>query len=163
MGEQWYNFRPDALAEYRVGEQSLRFWLEWDCGTMNVSDLAIKFTSYRHYLASREWARECSLIPALVCVAPDIAQERRMQRVAQARLAPISGFVMWASTELLLKESGPLTPIWLQGVPQRSQVREQEGTHRQCLFDVMLGKRDQRRIIESNAVSILPKDVPVSE
>jgi hypothetical protein len=78
VGEQWYNFRPDAQAEYRIGQRPIRFWLEWDCGTMNARDLAIKFTSYGHYLASREWARECSRIPALVCVAPDIAQERRM-------------------------------------------------------------------------------------
>ena len=86
VGEQWYNLRPDALAEYRVGQQQMRFWLEWDRGTMNVRDLAIKFTSYAHYIASREWAREHSMLPVLVCVAPDIAQERRMQRVAQARL-----------------------------------------------------------------------------
>ena len=86
VGEQWYNLRPDALAEYRVGQQQMRFWLEWDRGTMNVRDLAVKFTSYAHYIASREWAREHSMLPVLVCVAPDIAQERRMQRVAQARL-----------------------------------------------------------------------------
>ena len=46
VGEQWYNLRPDALAEYRVGSQQMRFWLEWDRGTMNVRDLAVKFTSY---------------------------------------------------------------------------------------------------------------------
>ena len=43
---------------------------------MNVRDLAIKFTSYGHYLASREWARECSQIPVLVYVAPEISQNR---------------------------------------------------------------------------------------
>ena len=58
VGEQWYNLRPDALAAYRVGSQRVRFWLEWDRGTMNVHDLAVKFTSYEHYIASREWARE---------------------------------------------------------------------------------------------------------
>ena len=26
----------------------MRFWLEWDRGTMNVRDLAVKFTSYAH-------------------------------------------------------------------------------------------------------------------
>ncbi len=72
------------------GQQRTRFWLEWDRGTMNVRDLAIKFTSYAHYIASREWAREYSMLPVLVCVAPDIAQERRMQRVAQARLTSSS-------------------------------------------------------------------------
>ncbi len=54
VGEQWYNLRPDALAEYRLGAQQVRFWLEWDRGTMNVRDLAIKFTSYASYIASRE-------------------------------------------------------------------------------------------------------------
>ena len=58
VGEQWYNLRPDALAEYRIGSRHIRFWLEWDRGTMNVRDLAIKFTSYAQYIASREWARE---------------------------------------------------------------------------------------------------------
>src|SRR5947207_8724156 len=86
VGEQWYNLKPDALAEYCVGSQRMRFLLEWDCGTMNVRDLAIKFTSYAQYIASREWARERSIMPLLTCVAPDIAQEKRMQRVAQAVL-----------------------------------------------------------------------------
>jgi hypothetical protein len=47
---QWYNLRLDALAEYRVGQRQVRFWLEWDRGTMNVRDLAVKFTSYAHAL-----------------------------------------------------------------------------------------------------------------
>jgi hypothetical protein len=34
------------------------FRLEWDRGTMNASDLAVKFTSYAHYITSREWAHE---------------------------------------------------------------------------------------------------------
>ena len=36
MYERWYNLRPGALAAYRVGQQHLRFWLEWDRGTMNA-------------------------------------------------------------------------------------------------------------------------------
>jgi hypothetical protein len=136
MGEQWYNLRPDALAEYRVGQRHLRFWLEWDCGTMNARDLAIKFSSYAHYLASREWARECTVLPMLVCVVPDIAQERRMQRVAQARLALTPGVVllMWTTTQALLHEQGPQAPIWLQSNAQHSQASQPEDSHRQCLF-----------------------------
>ena len=74
VSEQWYNLRPDALAEYRVGQPQMRFWLEWDCGTMNVRDLTVKFTAYSHYIASREWAREHSVLPVLICIAPDISQ-----------------------------------------------------------------------------------------
>ena len=113
VDEQWYNLRPDALAEYHNGHQRLRFRLEWDRGTMNVRDLYIKCNSYAHFIATREWAREDTRIPQLLCVAPDIAQEKRMRRVAQARLAPISGLVVWTTTEVLLNELGPLAPIWL--------------------------------------------------
>jgi hypothetical protein len=106
--DHWHNLRSDAVAEYQAGERRVRFWLEWDRGTMNVRDLVIKFTPYAHYIASREWAREDARLPRLFCVAPDIAQERRMQRVAQTRLAETSGLMLWTTTEVLLKEHGPL-------------------------------------------------------
>jgi DNA-binding IclR family transcriptional regulator len=137
LSEQWYHLRPDALAEYRVGQQQMRFWLEWDRGTMNVRDLTIKFTSYAQYIASREWTREDSMLPVLVCVAPDIAQERRMQRVAQARLAHAPGLLMLTTTEVLLHEQGPLAPIWLQS----SQAAQSGSSLRQCVFDVIPGKK----------------------
>ena len=54
------NYQGDALANCRVGRQHLHFRLEWDRRTMNVCDLAIKFTSYTHYILSREWARKGS-------------------------------------------------------------------------------------------------------
>ena len=140
VNEQWYNLRPDALAEYRIGQQ-VRFWLEWDCGTMNVRDLAVKFTSYAHYIDSREWAREDARLPRLLCVAPDIAQERRMQRVAQARLTSPAGLVLWTTTDMLLNEHGPLSPIWLQGIPQHSQEVKPGGSLRQSLSELLLSKK----------------------
>jgi predicted transcriptional regulator len=140
VGEQWYNLRPDALAAYRVGSQQARFWLEWDRGTMNMRDLAVKFISYAYYIASREWARECSILPVLVCVAPDIAQERRVQRVAQARLTQSAGLVVRTTTEVLFNEHGPLSPIWLQGLPQCSQAAKPGSLLRQCLFDMIPAK-----------------------
>jgi len=140
VGEQWYNLRPDALAQYRVGQEHVRFWLEWDRGTMNVRDLVIKFTSYAHYIASREWARDSSRLPRLLCVAPDIAQERRVQRVAQATLTATPGLVFWTTTEGLLNEHGPLAPIWLHGLPQRSQAAWPDGSLRQALPEAMQGK-----------------------
>ena len=38
---------------------------------ITMRDLAVKFTSYTHYLASRAWAREHSILPAFICVAPE--------------------------------------------------------------------------------------------
>ena len=124
------------MAVYRVESQQMRFWLEWDRGTMNVRDLAVKFTSYAHYIASREWAIEHSMLPVLVCV----AQERRVQRVAQTRLTQSAGLVVWTTTEVLLNEHGPLAPIWLQCRPLSSQAALTGSMLRQCLFDVIPAK-----------------------
>ena len=115
--------------------------LEWDRGTMNVRDLAIKFTSYAQYIASREWARERSMLPRLFCVVPDIAQERRMKRVAQAKLNHVSGLEVWTTTEVLFPEKGPLAPIWLQGIPHCSHAKQPNHTLRQRLSHVISEKK----------------------
>ncbi len=102
---------------------------------MNVRDLSIKFTSYAHYIASSQWARESSRLPRLLCSTPDIAQERRLQRAAQAGLARTSGVVVWTTTEVLLNEHGPLAAIWLRQRPARDQEGEWSRSLRQSLFD----------------------------
>jgi hypothetical protein len=109
---------------------------------MNVRDLAVKFTSYAHYIASREWARESASLPRLFSIAPDIAQERRMQQVAQARLADTPGLVLWSTTEILLNEFGLLAPIWLQSITQRGQAIWPSNTMRQHLSNVICAKKD---------------------
>jgi hypothetical protein len=77
------------------------------------------------------------MLPVLMCVAPEIAQERRVQRVAQARLTSPPGLVMWTTPTVLLNERGPLAPIWLQS----SQAAQSGSSLRQCLFDVIPGKK----------------------
>jgi len=134
ISEQWYNLRPDALAEYCVGLHQIRFWLEWDRGTMNARDLAVKFASYAQYIASREWAKEQRMLPRLVCIVPDVAQERQMQRVAHAQLAHFGGVEVWTTTEVLLNEYGPFAPIWSL-IPQECGRNTQPGDSlRQRLF-----------------------------
>jgi predicted transcriptional regulator len=123
VNDQWYNLRPDALAAYATGQRQLLFWLEWDRGTMNARDLTVKFTSYAHYLASREWGREHATLPMLVCVAPDIAQEQRIVRVAQATLAQRPGLVLVTTTATFQMEYGPLAAIWLSALPRHSEGR----------------------------------------
>jgi hypothetical protein len=135
--EQWYVLRPDALVEYRIGQHQMRFWLEWDRSTLNVRDLTVKFTSYAHYIVSREWMREDARLPRLLCIVPDISQERRMQRVAQTRIMSLAGLVLWTTTDVLLSEHGPLSPIWLQGMPQRNQEVQPGGSLRQSLSDIL--------------------------
>jgi hypothetical protein len=123
------------LSEYRVGPQHFRFWLEWDRGTMNARDLLVKCTSYAHYIASRQWARERSMPPALLCIAPDIAQERRIMRMARmGGLTHMPELVLWTSTELLLNEYGPRASIWLKHIPQGSQEGQSDGLRRQKIF-----------------------------
>jgi hypothetical protein len=102
---------------------------------MNARDLAVKFDAYRHYAASREWAQERSPLPRLLCVAPDIAQERRMQRVAQARLTQPPRPAVWTTTEILVRAEGPIAPIWMPVAFQQSQPDKASAVRRCNAFD----------------------------
>jgi hypothetical protein len=81
------------------------------------------------------------MLPRLLCVAPDIAQERWMLRVAQARITSTPGLVLWTTTDVLLNEHGLLPPFWLQGMPQCSQEAQPDGSLRQSLSDVFPSKK----------------------
>ena len=142
------------LSDYRVGQQHKRFWLEWDRGTINVRDLAVKFTAYASYIASRGWAREHMVLPVIICVAPDIAQEKCMQRVAQVSLTRSLGVVVWTTTAVLLKDHGPFAPIWLQRKPQSSQVAQSDSSFRQCLFNLShITLLDRQNLMPSRMLS----------
>jgi hypothetical protein len=75
-------------------------------------------------------------LPALVCIVPDIGQERRMVRVVQTRLAQAPGLVLWITTEVLLNTYGSLVPIWLKNIPLHSQVEQPSNVRRQLIFDM---------------------------
>jgi len=107
---------------------------------MNVRDLAVKFSSYAHYLSSREWVRECSLLPVLVCVAPDIAQERRMVRVAQTRLTHTPGLMLFTTSEELVNEYGTRAGIWSKQISLHSHAGQVHGLRRQSLFGMISEK-----------------------
>jgi hypothetical protein len=81
------------------------------------------------------------MLPVLVCVAPDIAQERCMQRVAEARLTSTPGFVWYTTTQVLLNDLGPLAPIWSQDIPQRRNTTCPDISLRQSLFNRIAGKK----------------------
>lgn len=110
--EQVYHFKPDALACVQIGARTIRFWLEWDRGTMGMRDLERKCATYAAYLVSREWASMGTSPPALVYVAPEIAQERRFLATATALLAHISTLHLVTTTASLLATRGVLAPIW---------------------------------------------------
>jgi len=107
---------------------------------MNVRDLATKFLSYARYIGSREWAREWATLPSLICIAPDIAQERRIQRVAHMNLPHSSGLIVWTTNEVLLKGHGPLAPIWSCGMLSSDQIASQSNSRRQHLFHMQIEK-----------------------
>ena len=69
-----------------------------------------------------------------------------MQRVAQTRLTSTPELLVWTTTEVLLNAYGPLAPIWLHGLPQRSQAARPDGSLRQALSDVMQGKTGTHRV-----------------
>ena len=95
----------------------MRFWLEWDRGTMVLRDLASKFATYARYVAYRMWIKEHAVLPLLLTVTADVGQEKRIRRVAQQQLAHTPGLIMWATTASLLATQGPLASIWCQVVP----------------------------------------------
>ena len=115
--DHWHNLRPDALAEYQAGEQRVRFWLEWDRGTMGTRDLAVKLRTYEQYVASREWFKQEATLPLLLVVTPDPGQEMRLGRVATATLTDRCGLIIRTTTLTRLREQGLLGPIWDQVLP----------------------------------------------
>jgi len=60
-----------------------------------------------------------------------------MLRVAQTRFTHVPGLVLWTTTEVLLNEYGPLTPIWLQHSPQRGQGGQPGDVLRQIIFEMV--------------------------
>ncbi len=118
--DRWHNLRPDAMGEYQVGEQRVRFWLEWDRATMGTRDLVAKFSTYAHYVASREWYREQGGLPLLLVVAPGQAQEMRIARIASVLLTSTPALAIATTTATRLAEQGPLAVIWYR-VPRTTQ------------------------------------------
>ncbi|MGH2506076.1 MAG: replication-relaxation family protein [Ktedonobacteraceae bacterium] len=114
--EQTFHFKPDALACVQLGARTMRFWLEWDRGTMGVRDLEQKCATYAAYLSSREWARMGSSPPAMVYIAPEIAQERRFVKTASALLAHLPELHLYTTTASLIALRGVLAPIWQQAL-----------------------------------------------
>ena len=140
LQEQWYNLRPDALAEYRVRQQRTRCWLEWDRGTMNVRDLAVKFTSYASSIASREWARErIEAASARLCRAGHRAGEAHA--TGGSGQTHVSSWIGGVDDHGgALERTRAIAPIWLQNKPQSSQAAQSGSALRQCLFDVIPGR-----------------------
>jgi hypothetical protein len=104
-----------------------RFWLEWDRGTMHQRDLQRKMGSYARYLASREWAREHAVPPTLLCVVPEIAQERSLAQIALSKLKDCPVHVaLYLTTRSLLITAGISAAIWRQVLPHRRHVSEQD-------------------------------------
>ena len=116
--DRWHNLRPDALAEYQAGERRVRFWLEWDRGTMSSRDLAVKCRTYAQYVASREWFKQEAALPLLLVVTPDSGQERRLGRVVTATLTDNCGLIIRTTTLTRVRQQGILGPIWNQVFPQ---------------------------------------------
>ncbi len=111
--DRWYNLRPDAVGVYQMGYRSVRWWLEWDTGTMNSDDLDVKFRSYARYVASRQWHVEgITSVPLLLFVAPHYQQGERIRRVAAAVLPRDAAVAAYLTLADRLEADGPLAAIW---------------------------------------------------
>ena len=127
---RWHHLRPDGAGCFRANAKLFSFWLEWDQGSMNLSDLTRKFISYYTYLASGAWRETFDRVfPHLLVVVQSFGQLRRMQRAAATASASykspsggVSTLPLKASITLAgrLDESGPLAPIWWPLLPATS-------------------------------------------
>lgn len=140
----WHNLRPDGAGVYQASSRRLRFWLEWDCGSMNGVDLTRKFTAYATYVLSGRWREVTAdhVLPVLLIVVQGRGQMDRMRRVARqvfasfpALAAPpthsngertgspvgvhIPAFITLAHR---LEEAGPLAAIWWPLLPSASST-----------------------------------------
>jgi len=77
------------------------------------------------------------MLPVLVCVAPEIAQEKRLAHAVRTGLAQANGLVVWTTTEVLLNTYGPLAPIWLKTIPTLSQVEQSGNVARKIIFGLV--------------------------
>lgn len=120
---RWYSLRPDGAGCYQVGPKRFRFWLEWDQGSMGLSDLTHKFAAYYRYLASGDWGEaDDRVIPHLLIAVQSFGQLQRMRRAAEKACilaSPSSGESsvtkrLNASIALVdeLEIAGPVAPIW---------------------------------------------------
>lgn len=118
----WHSLRPDGAGCYQTGATRFRFWLEWDQGSMNLSDLTRKFISYYTYLASGAWHEASdSVIPHLLIVVQSYGQFQRMRKAAESAsamsialgrtsaLTHLNASMAYADD---LETAGPLAPIW---------------------------------------------------
>jgi len=97
----------------------VRFWLEWDRGTMSSRDLGVKLRTYEQYVASREWFKQEAALPLLLFVTPDPGQEMRIGRAATATLTDMCGLIIRTTTTTRMCEHGLLGPIWDRVLPHR--------------------------------------------
>lgn len=115
----WHALRPDAAGEYVAGTRRLRFWLEWDRGTMRRRDLEAKFAAYAHYVRSREWRADGNTpLPHLLVVTSDYGQETRLLAALAAAFAggPCALTIRVALLDQLMAH-GPLAAIWRVWTP----------------------------------------------
>ncbi|HZC06249.1 MAG TPA: replication-relaxation family protein, partial [Ktedonobacterales bacterium] len=128
--EGWHAIRPDGAGEYQAGARRMRFWLEWDRGTMGRRDLEAKFAAYAHYVRSREWRLDgTNPLPLLLIVTNAVAQETRILAALKATNSSRVELSLFLTSHAALQERGPLATIWR---PWRSDA--QSCGHPQQIF-----------------------------
>ncbi len=101
---------PDGAAEIRVGQKSVRAFIEIDRGTERRLWLQAKFQRYLRHLAGRVGADRMHIL----FVVPDAAREATVRKVAASafRWAQRPAPGVWTTANALLASHGPLGPVW---------------------------------------------------
>jgi hypothetical protein len=120
----WHAIRPDGACEVIAAGRRLRFWLEWDRGTMSRRDLRAKFAAYTHYVRSHEWHTDGNApLPMLLVVTPDVGQETRIAQELRAAVSTRATLAIRVALVADLNRYGPLAPIWKPYLPPSPATR----------------------------------------
>ena len=119
--DAWKHLHVDAIAEYQAGEQRRRFCLEYLSKWNQAQTLKAHLESYAAHVRSGEWQREGQVLPMLLLVCLDGAQEHQIQQIVQAILT--KQLVVLSTRLDALHESGPLAPIWQRLSSEQSAPR----------------------------------------
>jgi hypothetical protein len=124
INKQWHNFRPDAVLEYVVKQETYtrryHLWIEWDGGTMKSRALREKWRTYWIYMRSLEWPARMStgILPLLLIIVPNRSQQDRVTHLVQEVFGDTTLLYVRITTQDLLHEHGPLAAIWMEVVPR---------------------------------------------
>lgn len=112
VGGAWRNLRPDGFGVYRVGGIEHAAHLEWDRGTLRLTQHEAKLRVYRAYVEAGAYVPDRGRLPTLLYVFADPSREARVRRLIRTAFAGLSHVPVLTTNRGLLDAYGATSSIW---------------------------------------------------